>query len=51
MLNDAVQSLEGLNGCPFEDDGLCPLDKFENALEEIRNELDFDSVCHGKYSN
>ncbi|TIA87508.1 hypothetical protein E3P81_03921 [Wallemia ichthyophaga] len=47
-LNDAVHDLSGL-GCPFDDEGLCPLDTFTDALNRVREEVDFEGDCHGKW--
>jgi hypothetical protein len=45
VLNDAVVPLTGLRGCPEDEDGLCPLDTFVEALREIVEETDFAAVC------
>ena len=45
ILNDGVVPLTGLKGCPEDDDGLCPLDTFVSALQEIIAETDFAASC------
>jgi hypothetical protein len=45
ILNDAVVPLTGLNGCEENEDGLCELNRFVDALKEIVAEVDFGAVC------
>jgi hypothetical protein len=45
ILNDGVVPLTGLKGCGENEDGLCELDKFVDALGEIVAETDFAAVC------
>jgi len=45
ILNDAVVPLTGLRGCEENDQGLCPLDTFVGALNEIIAETDFGTTC------
>ena len=45
ILNDAVVPLTGLKGCREDEDGLCVLDTFVEALGEIVAETNFGEVC------
>jgi len=45
ILNDAVVPLTGLNGCGEDEDGLCALDTFVEALGELVAETNFGEVC------
>ena len=45
ILNDAVVPLTGLNGCGEDEDGLCPLGTFVEALGELVAETNFGEVC------
>jgi hypothetical protein len=45
ILNDAVVPLTGLKGCGEDEDGLCALDTFVEALGEIVAETNFGEVC------
>jgi hypothetical protein len=45
ILNDAVVPLTGLRGCEENEDGLCQMDRFVEALQEIVEETDFGEIC------
>ena len=45
ILNDAVVPLTGLNGCPDDEQGLCPLATFVSALQTLIGEVDFAQEC------
>jgi len=45
ILNDAVVPLTGLKGCGEDEDGLCVLNTFVEALGEIVAETNFGEVC------
>ncbi|TIA87770.1 hypothetical protein E3P99_02972 [Wallemia hederae] len=49
-LNDAVHDLSSGLDCPFDDEGLCPFDRFTSSLRTVRDEIDFAKDCHGKWS-
>ena len=51
LRNDAVVPIDQSHpGCPWSDDGLCPLDTITAALKNRINEIDFDYACFGNYS-
>lgn len=45
ILNDAAVPLTGLNGCPDDEQGLCPLATFVSALQTLIGEIDFAQEC------
>lgn len=45
ILNDASIPLTGVNGCPEDDDGLCPVDTFVAAMKTLISEIDFAKEC------
>ncbi|WVF67719.1 hypothetical protein IAT40_002478 [Kwoniella sp. CBS 6097] len=45
ILNDAAVPLTSINGCPDDDDGLCPLDTFVSAMQTLIGEVDFAKEC------
>lgn len=45
ILNDAPIPLTGVNGCPEDDDGLCPVDTFVAAMKTLISEIDFAKEC------
>nr|XP_031863805.1 uncharacterized protein CI109_000447 [Kwoniella shandongensis]KAA5530877.1 hypothetical protein CI109_000447 [Kwoniella shandongensis] len=45
ILNDAAVPLTGIQGCPEDDDGLCPLDTFVSAMQTLIGEVDYRKVC------
>lgn len=45
ILNDAPIPLTGINGCPEDDDGLCPVDTFVAAMKTLIGEIDFAKEC------
>lgn len=47
ILNDAVVPLTGIQGCPDDDDGICPLDTFMSAMQTLIGEIDFAKDCGG----
>ncbi|BGP47514.1 hypothetical protein JCM10450v2_003369 [Rhodotorula kratochvilovae] len=51
ILNDAVLPLQGsYAGCGEDVNGLCAYETVLSALEERRDEIDFDWACNGNYS-
>ncbi|EJD01856.1 phosphoglycerate mutase-like protein [Fomitiporia mediterranea MF3/22] len=50
LLNDAVVPLTGVNGCPEDENGLCPLDSFVRAMQTRLAEVNFAFDCFGDYS-
>ncbi|WVQ79561.1 hypothetical protein IAT38_001660 [Cryptococcus sp. DSM 104549] len=45
ILNDAAVPLTGINGCPEDDDGLCPLNAFISSMQTLIGEVDFAKEC------
>ncbi|RSH94137.1 hypothetical protein EHS25_003940 [Saitozyma podzolica] len=41
ILNDAAVPLTGINGCPTNDDGLCPFEAFVGSMQTIIGGVDF----------
>ncbi|TFK51915.1 phosphoglycerate mutase-like protein [Heliocybe sulcata] len=50
ILNDAVMPLTGLNGCPEDKNGLCPLSTFIPAMKDRMAEIDYDFDCYANYT-
>ncbi|KAH9966467.1 phosphoglycerate mutase-like protein [Russula dissimulans] len=49
IINDAVAPLTGIEGCPEDVDGLCPIPAFVAAQKNIIANTDWDWVCHGDW--
>jgi len=49
VINDAVAPLTGIEGCPEDADGLCPIPAFVAAQKKIIANTDWDWVCHGDW--
>lgn len=50
ILNDAVVSLTGIEGCHSQKDGLCPLDKFIKSQKKLVERSDWEWTCYGNWS-
>ncbi|KAF7318482.1 Phosphoglycerate mutase-like protein [Mycena chlorophos] len=50
ILNDAVLPLTGLSGCPSDENGLCPLGTFKDALAARIGEVDYQFDCFANYT-
>ncbi|TFK34874.1 histidine phosphatase superfamily [Crucibulum laeve] len=50
IINDGVAPLTGINGCPKQKDGMCPVDTFVNAQKEIIANTDWQWDCHGDWT-
>ncbi|KAL5478531.1 hypothetical protein ACEPAI_2715 [Sanghuangporus weigelae] len=50
LLNDAVVPLTGIIGCPENENGLCTLNAFINAMKTRLAEVDFAFDCFGNYT-
>lgn len=48
VLNDAVMNLSGINGCPHDPHGLCPLEAFLDAMRISIRDVDFAWDCASK---
>ena len=49
IINDGVAPLTGIEGCPEEKDGMCPLDVFVAAQKKTIAETDWNWDCHGDW--
>ncbi|KAF8688406.1 Phosphoglycerate mutase-like protein, partial [Rhizoctonia solani] len=49
IVNDGVVALDGLDQCPTNKDGLCPLGAFVAAQKASLAKADFDWTCHGEW--
>ncbi|ORY32143.1 putative phytase [Naematelia encephala] len=47
ILNDAAVPLTGINGCPDNDDGLCPFDAFVESMQSLIAEANWERDCGG----
>ncbi|EKM51374.1 uncharacterized protein PHACADRAFT_129290 [Phanerochaete carnosa HHB-10118-sp] len=50
IVNDGVVPLTSIRGCPMQEDGLCPLDTFVDAMKEMIATTDWAWGCHGDWS-
>ena len=50
IINDAVAPLTGINGCPTQKDGMCPVDTFVQAQKETIAETDWNWDCRGNWT-
>lgn len=50
ILNDGVVDLTGIEGCPQQKDGLCPLDTFIASQKKLLEKSDWDWTCHGNWT-
>ncbi|KAJ7611620.1 phosphoglycerate mutase-like protein [Roridomyces roridus] len=49
IVNDGVVPLTGIEGCPEQKDGMCPVDKFVAAEKDIIGQTDWIYDCHGDW--
>ena len=49
IINDAVAPLTGIEGCPNDADGMCPIPTFVAAQKKIIANTDWNWVCHGDW--
>ncbi|TFK67148.1 phosphoglycerate mutase-like protein [Pluteus cervinus] len=49
VINDGVAPLTGIRGCPEDKDGLCPVDTFVKAQQEIVAKTDWRWGCDGDW--
>lgn len=50
VVNDGVVPLTGIEGCPENKDGLCPVDTFVAAQKKIIAETDWNWSCYGNWT-
>ncbi|THH15597.1 hypothetical protein EW146_g4910 [Bondarzewia mesenterica] len=49
IINDAVAPLTGIQGCPSDSHGMCPVDTFVEAQKKIIANTDWIWSCHGDW--
>jgi hypothetical protein len=49
IINDAVTPLTGIEGCPEDADGMCPIPAFVAAQKKIIAQTDWNWACHGDW--
>jgi hypothetical protein len=49
IINDAVAPLTGIEGCPKDVDGMCPVSAFVAAQKKIIANTDWDWACNGDW--
>lgn len=50
IVNDGVMSLTGIEGCPEQKDGMCPVETFIASQKKLLEATDWDWTCHGNWS-
>lgn len=50
IINDGVTPLTGIRGCPEQKDGMCPVDTFVKAQQELLEETDWNYDCDGNWN-
>lgn len=50
IINDGVTPLTGIQGCPKQKDGMCPVSTFVEAQKKLAQETDWDWACHGNWT-
>lgn len=50
IINDGVVPLTGINGCPDQHDGMCPVATFVEAQKEIIQTTDWTHSCYGDWT-
>ncbi|KAF7296481.1 AB hydrolase-1 domain-containing protein [Mycena chlorophos] len=50
VVNDGPVPLTGIEGCPTQKDGMCPVDTFVKAQKKIIGETDWAYDCHGDWT-
>ncbi|KAG8816269.1 hypothetical protein FRC17_000379 [Serendipita sp. 399] len=50
ILNDGVVALTGVEGCPHQKDGMCPLSTFIETQTKLVEGSDWDWTCHGNWT-
>ncbi|KAI0316795.1 phosphoglycerate mutase-like protein [Amylostereum chailletii] len=50
IINDAVAPLTGIEGCPSDKDGMCPVSTFVAAQKKIIANTDWNWACHGDWN-
>lgn len=50
IVNDGVVPLTSIKGCPEQQDGLCPVPTFIEAMREMIANTDWNWGCHGNWT-
>ena len=50
IVNDGAVPLVGIEGCPEQKDGMCPLDTFIRAQSRIVQNTDWEWGCFGNWT-
>ncbi|KAG8679883.1 hypothetical protein FRC11_003190, partial [Ceratobasidium sp. 423] len=50
IINDGVVALDGLDNCPKDKDGMCPVDAFVAAQRESLAKADYEWTCRGDWN-
>ncbi|KAJ7493301.1 phosphoglycerate mutase-like protein [Mycena galericulata] len=50
IVNDGVVPLTGIEGCPKQEDGMCPVDTFVAAQKKIIGQTDWVYDCYGDWT-
>ncbi|ESK88274.1 acid phosphatase [Moniliophthora roreri MCA 2997] len=51
IINDGVAPLTGIEGCPKDKDGMCPVDTFIKAQKKMLDKVDWDWTCYGNWTD
>ncbi|KAL0070525.1 hypothetical protein AAF712_002358 [Marasmius tenuissimus] len=49
IINDGVAPLYGIEGCPADKSGMCPVETFVRAQKKLLDKVDWDWACHGDW--
>lgn len=49
VINDAVTPLTGIEDCPKQKDGMCPLSTFISSQQLLAGETDWEWGCYGDW--
>ena len=49
IINDGVVPLYGVEGCPDDKSGMCPVETFARAQQKLLDNVDWDWACHGNW--
>jgi hypothetical protein len=51
IINDGVAPLTGIEGCPEQKDGMCPVDTFVKAQKKLLEHVDWEYDCFADFSD
>ncbi|KAG7086430.1 hypothetical protein E1B28_002384 [Marasmius oreades] len=49
IINDGVTPLSGIEGCPSNNNGMCPVETFVRAQKKLLDTVDWDWACNGDW--